>query len=677
MHPKFALKALVGATVSAACIAAAPPAAQAADTDLACQDFNAYVNGAWEAATDLPPDRARVGSFDTLARANDKLLETALAQLLAEPGLQSTPGLKLLATAYRSGMDTAGIERAGPAAVAPLLAQANTATREQLPTLLGQWARLQVDTPLRLFVGTDAKDATRHVLAAFQGGLGLPDRDDYFNTDEASKKLQAGYRIYARSLLQAAGAPADEATLDALMALEADIARGHMTRAQRRDPNATYNPTATAALPTLAPGMDWPAWLAAYTGPTAAPAQLMLGQPELARTLATLLQKAPLEAWRSYLRLRLLDATAERLPKAFADAHFAFHQGVLRGLKTPPPRVETVIMSLGGRTGGSPLGQTLGELFVAQRFSPEAQSRAQAMVQDIRAAMRQRITQSPWMSQATQDRARAKLDAMVAKIGRPAQWRSYAGLQLRPDDYAGNHLRIGEWDTQQRLADLDRPVDRQRWNTSPHIVNAFAAGGNQIVFPAGILQPPFFDANADDASNYGAIGSVIGHEITHHFDDRGRQFDELGNLRDWWTPEDAAAYKARAERVVKLFGGYEPLPGVRINGAQMLGENISDFGGIHIGYDGLQIALKRTRAAGQATPLINGQTPEQRYFMANATIWRGKMRAEALLNQLRTGQHSPGKYRVLGPISHMPAFAAAFGCKAGDAMVAADPITIW
>jgi predicted metalloendopeptidase len=291
--------------------------------------------------------------------------------------------------------------------------------------------------------------------------------------------------------------------------------------------------------------------------------------------------------------------------------------------------------------------------------------------------MRQRISNSPWMSAATQARARAKLDAMVAKIGRPAQWRDYAGLRLLADDHAGNLLRTSEWDTQQRLADLARPVDRQRWNTSPHIVNAFAAGGNQIVFPAGILQPPFFDAQADDASNYGAIGSVIGHEITHHFDDRGRQFDDLGNLRDWWTAEDAAAYKARAQRVVQLYGGYEPLPGVRINGAQMLGENISDFGGIHIGYDGLQIALQRARDAGQATPLINGQTPEQRYFLANALIWRGKMRAEALLNQLRTGQHSPGNYRILGPISHMPAFATAFGCQAGDAMVAVDPILIW
>ena len=665
---------------------------QAAERPLACTDFNAYVNGSWEAATELPPNRSRLGSFDTLGRANDKVLETALAQLVAEPARQTSAGLKLLATAYRSGMDTETIERNGLKAVAPLLAQADKATRDTLPVLMGQWARLQLDTPLRLFVGTDAKDATRHVLAAFQGGLGLPDRDDYLNADEAALRLQNAYRVYVQRLLQASGAAADDKTIDALMALETDIARGHMTRAQRRDPNATYNPTTLAQVKAQAPGVDWQAWLAAYLGqrtpapatspatsPATASAQqpLMLGQPGLPATLATLAQQAPLEAWRTYLRVRVLDATAERLPKAFADAHFAFHNGVLRGLKTPPPRSESVIQGIGGRYGGSPLAQTLGELFVAQRFSDQAQARAQLMLEDIRAAMRQRIANSPWMSPATQAKARAKLDAMAAKIGRPAKWRDYTGLQLQADDDAGNQLRVAEWDTQQRLADLGRPVDRQRWNTSPHIVNAFAAGGNQIVFPAGILQPPFFDANADDASNYGAIGSVIGHEITHHFDDRGRQFDDMGNLRDWWTAEDAAAYKARAERVVELFGGYEPLPGVRINGRQMLGENISDFGGIHIAYDGLQIALKRARAAGQATPLIDGQTPEQRYFMANALVWRSKMRSEAMLNQLRTGQHSPGAYRVLGPISNMPAFATAFGCKPGDAMVAADPILIW
>jgi putative endopeptidase len=266
---------------------------------------------------------------------------------------------------------------------------------------------------------------------------------------------------------------------------------------------------------------------------------------------------------------------------------------------------------------------------------------------------------------------------MTAKIGAPERWKTYDGLVLQPDDYLGNLLKVNAWASADRLPDLKRPVDRTRWNTSPHIVNAFAASGNQIVFPAGILQPPFFDEKADDASNYGAIGMVIGHEITHHFDDRGRQFDAQGNLRDWWLPADVAAYRARADKVAALYSGYEPLPGERINGRQTLGENISDVGGMQIAFAGLQIALERQKKAGKPAPLIDGHTPEQRFFMANAVVWRIKFRTEALVNQIRTGQHSPGRWRILGPMSNMSSFAQAFNCKPGDAMVAGEPIIVW
>jgi predicted metalloendopeptidase len=444
----------------------------------------------------------------------------------------------------------------------------------------------------------------------------------------------------------------------------------------RRDPNAAYNPYSVAGLQALAPGFDWQTWLASYSGrPEGLP--VILGQPDFAKAVAMLAQKAPLEVWRSYLRVRLLNATAEHLPQALAQSHFDYHRGAIRGLKAAPPRVEQVILSVSGPYGGAPLSEALGELYVTKAFSAQAQARSRQMLDDIKAAMRQRIAALPWMSEPTKLLAQAKLDAMVAKIGAPDQWRRYEGLALQADDYAGNLLRLNAWNTAQRLADLDQAVDRLRWNTSPHIVNAFAAGGNQIVFPAGILQPPFFDAQADDASNYGAIGMVIGHEITHHFDDRGRQFDGLGNLREWWNAADVAAYNTRADRVAALYSGFEPVPGVHINGRLTLGENISDLGGVQIAYDGLQLALERQRRAGHPTPLVDGQTPEQRFFMANAIIWRGKARIEALVDQLRTDGHSPGRWRVLAPLSNMPAFAKAFGCKAGDAMVAAEPITVW
>ena len=644
----------------------------------ACSDFDNYVNGRWQATAELPAHRARIGSFDTLRTGNSSLLQSALAELAADSSQHRSPGLQLLATYYRAGSDVAAIERQGLAPVAPLLAAISSMTRESLPALLADLARHQIPTPLTLSVGTDAKDSSRHALRASQSGLGLPDREDYLRSDSPgnARRLQAAYREHAGNLLRAASAPADEATLDALMAFETELAKAMVSRVVQRDPNASYNPFTGASLQEMAPGFDWQAWLAAYTGVAEAPA-VIVGQPTFAQAVALLAQKAPLETWKTYLRVRLLDATAEHLPSTLAASHFAYRGAVIRGLKQPPPRSEQLILAIGGPYGAAPLAETLGELYASKAFSPEAQARARQMLADIKLAMHNRIGGLPWMSEPTKLLARAKLESMEAKIGVPERWKTYEGLQLDPADHAGNLLRVNAWHTAQRVADLERPVDRSRWTTSPHIVNAFAASGNQIVFPAGILQPPFFDAQADDASNYGAIGMVIGHEITHHFDDRGRQFDHAGNLRDWWQPADAAAYKERADRIAALYSGFEPAPGLRINGQLTLGENISDIGGVQIAYEGLQIALARQRAAGQEPPLIDGMSPEQRFFMANATIWRSKMRPEALADQLRTDSHSPGRFRVLAPLANMPAFAQAFGCQAGDAMVAAEPIAIW
>jgi predicted metalloendopeptidase len=664
----------------AAALLAAPLLHAHAAEVAACTDFDTYANAQWMASTELPPDRARIGSFDTLRVANDRVLEAGLEELLREPAKPQSPGLKLLATQYRAGMDSASIERRGLSALQPWLARIDSVGRAELPALIGELARLQVHAPLQSFVSPDAKDATRHALQLAQAGLGLPDRDDYFASDDNSRRLQAAYRTYAQRLLQAAGAPADAATLDALLAFEKDLAQASMTRVQRRDPNATYNVMTPASLQLHAPGFDWAAWLQAYSGlplEAARTQPLIVGQPGFAQGLAALAEKAPLDTWRSYLRVRALDVVAEYGPPALAQAHFDYRQGAIRGLKAAPKRVDQVILMIGGPTGNLPLAETLGELFVAKAFSPLAQQRALAMVADIKLAMQRRIDALPWMSAPTKALAQAKLAAMAVKIGGPEKWKTYDGLVLQPDDFAGNLLKINAWHSAQRLADLKQPVDRSRWNTSPHIVNAFAAGGNQIVFPAGILQPPFFDEKADDASNYGGIGMVIGHEITHHFDDRGRQFDAVGNLRDWWQPADAAAYKARADQVAALYSSYEPVPGVRINGRQTLGENISDLAGIQIAYDGLQIALERQRAAGRPAPLVAGRTPSQRFFLAHATVWRGKYRSEALIDQLRTGQHSPPRWRILGPLSNIPAFAQAFGCKPGDPMVAAQPIVIW
>jgi putative endopeptidase len=355
-------------------------------------------------------------------------------------------------------------------------------------------------------------------------------------------------------------------------------------------------------------------------------------------------------------------------------ASFEYRGKAITGLQAPPPRNEDVILQIGGRTGTEPVALALGELFVARAFSPEAQRRSLLLVEDIRAAMKDRIEKLDWMTPPTKARALEKLARMQPMIGAPEKWPQYEGLQLSSNDYAGNWLKAALWHSERQMKDLDAPVERGRWRISPHIVNAFAGGLNQITFPAGILQPPFFDAKADDAVNYGGIGMVIGHEITHHFDDSGRNFDAGGSLTDWWTPADAAGYKVRADKVAERYGAISPLPDYSINGRLTLGENISDMSGLPIAYEGLQRALKRSGGAGK---LIDGYTPAQRFFISNALVWRTKVRTEFLINQLRTDSHSPAKYRVLTPMSNSPYFAQAFSCKPGSPMVSLDPITVW
>jgi predicted metalloendopeptidase len=644
----------------------------AAAQPAACTDFYGHVNHAWLARTVLPPDQPRIGSFDELRIANDRLLERAMARLLAEPARQDTPGLKLLATWYGSGLDPVIAQRAGLKAVQPWLDRiAGLRDAAGLPSLLGELSGHRIAVPIVVWVSPDVQDVRRHGINLNQGGLGLPDRDDYLKHDDTSRRLQAAYRVHAGRLLAGAGAPHDGATLDALMAFETELARASMTGVERRDPQATNNRRTLSALRAEAPGFDWAAWFQAM-GITPGERELGLSQPKFAQALARMAGSTPLPVWQSYLRVQLLDTLAPWLAPRFQQTHFQFHDQVQRGLLTPPARHEQLLRLIAGGAGWEPLSQTVGELFVREAFSPRAQQRAGQLIDDVRSAMRTRIRGLPWMSEPTKQRALAKLDAMVPQVGAPERWPDYAGLVLDPQDPAGNQLRVNAWASARDAARLAQPVDRLRWATSPHIVNAFAGDMNRIIFPAGILQPPFFDAEGDDAANYGGIGMVIGHEIIHHFDDRGRQYDATGNLADWWAPEDAAAYRARADRAVALYSQHEPLPGLRLNGRQMLGENISDLGGLQIAYDAYRIALAR-----QPAPGTGGRTPEQRFFINNAVIWRSKQRAEALEQQIRTGQHSPAQYRVGTPMAQMPAFAAAFGCRPGDAMVAADPVAIW
>jgi predicted metalloendopeptidase len=654
--------------------AAAAPAAP-------CDDFYAYVNGAWEAATPLPPDQSRIGSFDGLRKHNQRMLQEALDAALANRDLLDTPGKRLAADFYASGMDGVGIERNGLEALRPLLgAIEGLGDRTQLPGLIAELARVSVSAPIAVSVTPDARDKRRHRVSLFQSGIGLPDRDDYFRDDARAREVREAYRAYAARLLVLLGASEVGAAKQAaaVMVFETRLAHASLKRTEMRDPNRLYNPMTVEQLAGKSGGLDWQALFGALD--LGGAETVIVGQPGFVEAVNTLAREVPLPAWQSYLRVRLLDEVAATLPAAWQEARFAFRGQVLRGLKQRPPRHEEVLDLVSGPFGNAPLAEGLGQLFVGRAFPPQAKARAVAMVEDIKAAMRARIGQLEWMSEPTKLRAIAKLDAMALQIGYPERWKAYEGLSIDPRDYAGNALRAARWETARRFARLSQPVDRSEWFSSPHTVNAFAGGFNNIVFPAGILQPPFFDPIADDATNFGAIGAVIGHEITHHFDDRGRRFDEVGNLADWWTEVDAKAYQQRADRLAAQYSGYAPLPGHAINGVQTLGENISDLGGIKIAYDGLQIALARQPKEGAPAKTPAGQpTPSQQFFIAFATIWRDKIRAEALITQLRSGQHSPARYRVLGPLANMPAFAQAFSCPPSSPMLRAEGerISIW
>jgi len=633
-----------------------------------CTDFYAHVNGRWIEQTEIPASRSRIGSFDELRVRNEAILQQALQRL--DERSAGTDGLRHAARVWASGNDDAAIERRGLSSLQPLLSSiADLQRREQLPQLLAALARAQIAAPVAIGVRPDVMDTRRYTLYLFQAGLTLPDRDDYTRSDATATRLQQAARAYRAALL----GTQDAARLDALQAFEARLAAASLPRVQLRNPRDNYHPAIAASLAAQAPGLDWAALMQALQLPARAPARFVVGQPGFLAEVGKLARDAELQTWRDYLQLRLLDAHAQALPKRFRDAHHAYYGAAQRGLKEEAPKAERLVEAIGGRYGGSPLAQTLGEVFVQAAFPAEAARRSTELVADIKEAMRARVRGLAWMSEATKAKALVKLDAMALKIGAPAAWPDYRGLVTRADDFAGNLLRGAQWQAAQRFDDLGKPVDRSRWNTSPHIVNAFAGGLNEIVFPAGILQPPFFDAKADDATNFGGIGMVIGHEIIHHFDDRGRQFDAVGNLNDWWTDGDAAAYKARAAQVVKLYSGFEALPGHFVNGELTQGENISDLGGIQIAYEGLQRALARKPAAARA----DGRTPGQSFFYSQAEIWRSKYRQEFLIQQLRTDSHSPPKFRVQAPMAHSEAFQQAFGCRAGDAMVASPRLTVW
>jgi putative endopeptidase len=634
-------------------------------TCAACSDFYEYANGGWLRTAKIPPSQTSLSSFGAL---NDRNRDVA-HQIVSDDSAAVKRGTAKsgseqwkIGTFYGSCMDTAAITARGITPIKPTLDQiAAIKTTPELVRMFSNADRRGGLAPFSVNPGADPKNASMTIVSAGQGGLGLPEREYYFRTDVHSQDIRREYVAHGVRTLQLSGETPEQATRDAdrIMALETALARITVPRAAMRDPNASYHKMTVAEFSKSTPHMDWRRYLDAVGGKTAN--EINVRNPTFFTGLDSLLTAVPLDDWKAYLRWRATNSAAPTLGSPFIEESFRFAK-VMSGIEAPAPRWQTCLAATQGA-----LGWAIGHEFVNRKFTPQARQRAAQMVDNLVSSLRDRINQLDWMSAPTKKEAVGKLDAFLRKVAYPDTWRDYSALTVKPNAYYEDVMSEGQWNRKRAWARVGKPVDRTEWSMTPTTVNAsYSPSLNQIQFPAGILQPPFFDPDADDAVNYGALGAVIGHEMSHGFDDQGRQFDAKGNLRDWWTPEDAAKYKASAQKIVDMFNGFTVIDSAtHVNGQSTLGENIGDFGGLTVAYAAMEKALAKKGRPG----LIDGFTPEQRFFLSWAQIWREKQRPEAERLQVNTNPHAPGKWRVNGPLSMMPEFAKAWGCKEGDAMV--------
>ena len=632
-------------------------------------DFYQYANGGWVKVNPVPAAYSTWGTFRVIADKNREDLRTILerAVKVEKPGALE----KLVGDFFASGMDEAAINAAG---LKPLQAEldriAALKSATDLPAALAHLHLYGIRAGFFLSSEQDPKDTKTMITGAGQGGIGLPDRDYYFRADEKSKNIRTAYVAHVAKTLELAGATPTDAAANsaAIMALETALAKGSKKNTELRDPVANYHKLPAVEVQKLTPHFDWAAYFAALG--VKAPSAIDIGQPEFFNALDASITGTDLAVWKTYLRWNLLRVTSPVLSAPFTEEHFAFYDKTLTGAQQMRERWKRVLDVVDGETG-----EALGQLYVAKYFPPESKARMVKLIANLRAALHERIATLEWMDAPTRAKAITKLEAFGVKVGYPDKWIDYSPLTFDRGAYVTNYLRAREFNNRRELAKIGQPVDRTEWGMTPPTVNAYYNPTmNEIVFPAGILQPPFFDGKADDAINYGGIGGVIGHEMTHGFDDEGRQFAADGTLTDWWSPESAKLFTTRSSAIVKQFNGYVAIDDLHINGELTQGENIADLGGIKIAYAALQKAL-----VGQSRAKIDGFTPEQRFFLGWAAGWRNNTRPEALRMRVQTDPHSPGKFRVNGPFSNIDEFFAAFGVPEGAPMrrPAADRVLIW
>jgi len=634
------------------------------DTTVSPADnFFYYANGGWLKNNTIPESEARWGSFDMLRENNLNTLHDLLDEAAAANAANGTAEQKV-GDFYKSGMDSAAIDAAGLKPLNEVLAGIDNITDAN--GVIKEIAKLRTMGMSQVFsfsVSPDDKDVTKQICQIYQGGLGMPDRDYYFNKDERSETIRKAYKAYQVKTLEMMGVANETEAAAKVYALEEKLAAASLTRTERRDPYKVYNKFSLADFSKTTPGMDWKSIFAdmKVTGEDS----VIVGMPGFMTEVSKLLKNTPVDVWKTYLKFHVVNDMAPYLSSNFDNARFDFYGTTVRGLKEQKPRWKRVLYVVDGS-----VGELLGKTYVDKHFAPEAKQRMLDMVNNLQKTYEDRITRLDWMSEETKHKAIAKLNTFVKKIGYPDKWRDYSKLNVVADNYVQNIFASSAFDYDYMISRLGKPVDKTEWFMTPPTVNAYYNPAfNEIVFPAGILAFPFFDKDADDAVNYGGIGGVIGHEMTHGFDDQGSKYDADGNLKNWWTDEDAERFNAKTGVVVEQFNNYTVLDTVHVNGQLTLGENLADLGGLAIAYE----AFQKTEQAKKGEK-IDGFTPNQRFFLSWAQVWRANTRDEELANRIITDPHSPVEWRSNGPLSNMPEFYEAFGVKEGDKMYRPEEI---
>jgi putative endopeptidase len=635
-----------------------------------CTDFFRYSCGTWIKKNPIPPDQARWDVYSKLEEDNERFLWGILEQASKPEGARSGVETEI-GDYYHACMDEPAVEKAG---AAPLKAEldeiAALKSLRDLPAFLArQHLTLFGDHMLFGFGSNqDYADSSRVIAFASAGGLGLPDRDYYVKTDAKSEETRLKYVEHVQKMFELTGEPRQAATADArtVMDIETALAKASLTRVDKRDPYKLFHKMTRAQFASLTPAFAWQTYFTGLKVPDTS--VINVTEPAFYKEVQTQLQTRSLADWKTYLRWHLVHAKAPYLSSAFVDANFEFFNKYLRGLQEMPPRWKRCV-----RRVDQDLGEALGQVFVQKTFGPDTKQRAQMMTKDVEAAMESEIRQLPWMGDQTKQRALEKLHALVNKIGYPDKWRDYSSIKIARDDYFGNVERATAFENRRELAKIGKPVDRTEWQMTPPTVNAYYDPQmNDINFPAGVLQPPLFDPKMDDSPNYGNTGATIGHELTHGFDDEGRQFDAKGNLKDWWTKNDAAEFEKRAKCVSDQYSQYTIVDDIKINGKLTLGEDVADLGGTFLAY----LAWKNATKSQDLKP-IDGFSPDQRFFIGMAQWACGDERPENKRLGAITNPHSPNEYRINGVVSNMPEFGKAFSCRVGQPMVREEPCKVW